>query len=404
MGDAALRTPPNAPPPLPLRVGVIGLGFMGSTHVRCYQAATHAGVACRLDAVADRDAARLTGTAAVAGNIGTGTPERLFDPRLVRTYSSPPDLIADPAIDAVSICTYTRSHVDLAIAAIHAGKHVLVEKPVALDIAEAERLEREAASHPGQVCMPAMVMRFWAGWGMVRDAIRAGARVPSDGASLASASASERASLTDLGPLRSLTLTRRGSTPAWSPRFYGDLGQTGGALFDLHVHDADFVLWSLGMPTRVSTTGDLRHATTIYRYLGRRTRSSGSGAGVPIHVVAEGGTDHDPAHGFHIRMTACFEHATIDFDLGRTPNMLIARNAQAAPALDTSTPELAPFDAEIRAFVAAALAARAAPAKPAPQPVPIADAVAVLRLLHAEKASMDAGHEVDLASSTLGSP
>lgn len=394
MGDAAPSTPPNASPSPPLRVGVIGLGFMGSTHVRCYQAATHAGVVCRLDAVADQDAARLTGTAAVAGNIDTGTPERLFDPTLVRTYSSPPDLIADPAIDAVSICTYTRSHVDLAIAALRAGKHVLVEKPVALDIAEAERLEREAAAHPGQVCMPAMVMRFWAGWGMVRDAIRADAGKPSDRANLASASASGRASSTDLGPLRSLTLTRRGSTPAWSPRFYGDLGQTGGALFDLHVHDADFVLWSLGMPTRVSTTGDLRHATTIYRY--PSPNKLGGGSGAPIHVVAEGGTDHDPAHGFHIRMTACFEHATIDFDLGRTPNMLIARDGQAAPALDPATPELAPFDAEIRAFVAAAQAARAAPAKPAPQPVPIADAVVVLRLLHAEKASMDAGHEVDL--------
>ncbi|MCA9288319.1 MAG: Gfo/Idh/MocA family oxidoreductase, partial [Phycisphaerales bacterium] len=126
MADAPSSPPAHAEPPPPLRVGVIGLGFMGSTHVRCYQAATLAGVACRLDAVADQDGARLTGTAAIAGNIGTGTPERLFDPARVRTYSRPPDLIADPAIDAVSICTYTRSHVDLAIAALHAGKHVLV--------------------------------------------------------------------------------------------------------------------------------------------------------------------------------------------------------------------------------------------------------------------------------------
>lgn len=354
----------------PINVGVIGLGFMGSTHVRCYQAAEAAGLPCRLAAVADRDPARLTGAAATTGNIGTGAADRLFDPAGVRTFTDPLALIADPWIDAVSICTHTKTHVELALAALRGGKHVLVEKPVALARAEAQRLVDEAARHPDLVCMPAMVMRFWPGWPLVAAAIRdaLAARGPH-------------------GPLRSLTLTRRGSTPGWSPRFYADLDESGGALFDLHVHDADFILWSLGEPESVVSTGDLRHLTTIYRFARHAAGGAGGAAPAPIHVVAEGGTDHDPAHGFHIRLTAVFERATFDFDLNRTPNLIIASGGSATPI---PAPPEGPFDHEVRAFVAACASLR----RPIPQPVPIADAVRVLRLLHAEKRSLTERREI----------
>lgn len=340
--------------PEPIRVGVIGLGFMGSTHARCYQSAAAAGWPCRLAAVADRSPDRLTGLAAVTGNIATGPPDRLFDPALVRTFTDPVALIADPSIDAVSICTHTRTHVDLAIAALRAGKHVLVEKPLALDIADAQRLIPVAAAHPQLVCMPAMVMRFWPGWPMVRDAIRSHTH----------------------GPLRALTLTRRGSTPPWSPDFYANPAESGGALFDLHVHDADFILWCLGTPTSVTSTGDERHVTTIYRY-----------PHIP-HVVAEGGTDHDPAHGFHIRLTAVFERATIDFDLSRTPNLIISTNSVKH---EKPAPPEGPFDLELRAFLDA-IGGRT-------QPVPVTDAVAAIRLLHAERQSLIARQPVLLDAS-----
>lgn len=363
-----------------VRVGVIGLGFMGSTHVRCYQSAAATGARCELAAVADRDVQRLTGLAPIAGNIATGGGERLFDPARVRAYPDPAGLIADAEIDAVSICTHTRSHVDLAIAALAAGKHVLIEKPLALDIESARRVVLASGERPDLVCMPAMVMRFWPGWPLVRDAIRSGAH----------------------GGLRALTLTRRGSTPGWSPEFYADLGATGGALFDLHVHDADFVLWCFGAPERVCSTGDQRHITTIYRYADARGSDaraavprSGEGTGrPPMHVVAEGGTDHDPGLGFHIRLTAVFERATIDFDLSRSPNLMMFEGGQGRPI---PVPAEGPFDVEIRAFVGAVAAARdrSRGQGAAVQPVPIGEALAVIRLLHAEKRSMEEGREVE---------
>src|SRR3954468_21614645 len=123
-------------PPAKIGVGVIGLGFMGQIHVRAYQSAAADGLPCELRAVCDPDSARLTGHPSAAGNLGPGPgAQPLFDPAHVRGHTDADSLLADPSINLVSICTYTDSHVDLALRALRAGKHVLVEKPVAIGAA-----------------------------------------------------------------------------------------------------------------------------------------------------------------------------------------------------------------------------------------------------------------------------
>jgi predicted dehydrogenase len=117
----------------------------------------------------------------------------------------------------VSICTPTDSHIELAMTALAAGRHVLVEKPVALRSAEVARLA-QAAAPAGRVCMPAMCMRFWPGWEWLKERIEAG----------------------EFGRVRSATFQRVGAPPDWSA-FYGDYARSGGPLHDLHIHDADFI-------------------------------------------------------------------------------------------------------------------------------------------------------------------
>ena len=70
-----------------------------------------------------------------------------------RTYETPEALLADPAVDAVSILTNLESHLEFAVMALEAGKHVLVEKPVGVSVAEIEAL-RKLADRLGLVCMP----------------------------------------------------------------------------------------------------------------------------------------------------------------------------------------------------------------------------------------------------------
>jgi myo-inositol 2-dehydrogenase / D-chiro-inositol 1-dehydrogenase len=104
--------------PTPLSFGLIGAGWIGSFH-------------------AETLARRLPGArlAAVADPV-PGAAERLPAPR---AYRDPLDLIADPAIDAVAICSPAATHADLVVAAAQAGKHVFCEKPMALTLDDADR-------------------------------------------------------------------------------------------------------------------------------------------------------------------------------------------------------------------------------------------------------------------------
>lgn len=347
-------------------VGVIGLGFMGRTHLAAYQAAERDGFPCRVVAVCDPDPERRLGRApGSAGNIaaaGSAGAERMFDPAQVRGHETAERLLADPAVQLVSICTYTDSHVELALAALAAGKHVLVEKPVALRSADVQRLAvaAQAASAHGLCCMPAMCMRFWPGWPWLRDRVRDGS----------------------LGAVRSATFQRLGSGPAWSAEFYRDSARSGGALFDLHVHDADFVHWCFGPPRSVFAAGNEQHVTALYGY--------GDGAGdAPAHVSAEGAWDLAPGAGFRMRFVVNFERATAEFDLSRTP-ALVLHTAEGTSAVETAEPGVKTgYDGQVRHLVGVIAAGRT------DTRATIDEALNVTRLLEAERESQRTGRAVN---------
>jgi len=155
-------------------VAVLGLGFMGRTHIGAYRAANAAGHENELVAVCDSDRDRRRGLPGGAGNFEKGEKlDLMFDPTTVLAYADPAELFADSGVQLVSICTHTDSHVDLAIQALEAGKHVLVEKPVALHSADVERLA-DAAEASSTLCMPAHCMRFWPAWRWLRDVVAVG--------------------------------------------------------------------------------------------------------------------------------------------------------------------------------------------------------------------------------------
>ena len=111
-----------------LRVGVIGYGYWGPNLVRNFMACPGSSVVAVSDLVEDRL-----------------LPLRKLYPNL-RTTNNSTDVISDPSIDAIVIATPVTSHYDLAIAALRAGKHVLVEKPLASNSEQAVRLIDEASS------------------------------------------------------------------------------------------------------------------------------------------------------------------------------------------------------------------------------------------------------------------
>ncbi len=103
-----------------LRLGVIGAGWAGQRQIR---AASELPNRIKIIALADNDSEHLRATAATLG--------------IATTYTRSDDLLADRQLDAVSICTPHALHRPMAIAAAEAGLHILVEKPMALTVADA---------------------------------------------------------------------------------------------------------------------------------------------------------------------------------------------------------------------------------------------------------------------------
>jgi predicted dehydrogenase len=108
-------------------VGVIGYGYWGPNLVRNFMSDT----GWRVISVCDRSESRLA-------EVG-----RLYP--TITTTRNPEDLFRNPAIDAIAIATPVATHSELAMAALRAGKHVLVEKPIASTSAEASQMIEKAA-------------------------------------------------------------------------------------------------------------------------------------------------------------------------------------------------------------------------------------------------------------------
>ncbi len=125
----------------PLRAGVVGLGMMGRNHVRVWDEVIE-GV--ELVAVADPDPEAL---------------RRATTGRGARGYPDPATMFAEEQLDLVSIVAPTSLHLPVTLAALAAGAHVLVEKPIASDRVEAEAMI-DAAERAGRILTVGHIERF----------------------------------------------------------------------------------------------------------------------------------------------------------------------------------------------------------------------------------------------------
>jgi predicted dehydrogenase len=291
---------------MPLQIAIVGLGFMGATHVR----ATQKLPSVRLAGVVDSDEKKLSGDLRdVGGNLGV--PGELLDFSDVRKFRRLEEALADPAIDAVDICLPTDLHASAAIMALRAGKHVLVEKPIALDAAAGEEVVREAEKS-GRILMAGQVLRFLPAYSTAAKLIRSG----------------------ELGAIRMAWFRRNCARPAWGG-WLTNPQRSGGGIFDLLIHDVDYAGWLFGEPASISAvgSGDLISATFHY-------------PGAP--VVIEGGWHAQGPYPFSMAFTVAGDLGTLEFSSAGLPLTLSRKNAGASELVET--PETDGFEREIGYF------------------------------------------------------
>jgi predicted dehydrogenase len=186
-----------------LRLGVIGYGFMGKMHADIYNQLSQV----ELVAVSDVEEKRFK-EAPIDG---------------VKFYPDYNDLLTDPDIDAVSICVGDKVHLQPAVAAARAGKHIFLEKPIALDIDDAHMIEAEAQKAHVKL-MIGFLLRFDPRYAGVKDYIKQG----------------------KIGEIVHIH-ARRNSPKSEGPARYK--GSTP-LVFHVTIHDLDLIFWLLNQKVK----------------------------------------------------------------------------------------------------------------------------------------------------------
>jgi predicted dehydrogenase len=299
-----------------VRIGIAGIGFMGMIHFLAARNLRGAAVA----AIHSRNAKKLSGDwRGIRGNFGP--PGEVMDLGPIRRHDRYESLVADPDIDLVDICTPTGQHESMTLAALAAGKHVLVEKPIALTLATADRMVA-AARAAGRLLMVGQVLPFFPEFAYLADATRGGR----------------------FGRLLSGRFVRVISRPDWSSTI-ADVAQTGGPAIDLHIHDTHFIRLLCGMPQSVMATGRTEgpavvHLNALYQY----------GPDGPSIVCTSGALAQKGrpfVHGYEV----FFERATVIFESSCQPLTVLTSNGQVqTPALGSGDP-VTGFACELQAAV-----------------------------------------------------
>ena len=268
-----------------MRVAVLGLGFMGSTHLKALLAIPGAEVV----AVFSGDERKLSGDfTGIQGNLG-GPGERL-DLSHATKYREIGQVLRDARVEAVDICLPTPLHESVSIDALRAGKHVLVEKPMALDRASAERMIAEAGRQK-RVLMVAQVLRFFGAYRALAEILASG----------------------QLGAPRSALFRRRCGPPGWSG-WLNDPEQSGGAVLDLLIHDIDMCLHLFGKPQSISATGPEAPAAGIDLMTAELHYAGGWTA------IVTGGWHASKSYPFSMEYTVVAERGTVEYSsTGREP-------------------------------------------------------------------------------------
>jgi UDP-N-acetylglucosamine 3-dehydrogenase len=216
-----------------LRIGVIGLGWFGEIHCEAI-----IGVAnLELAALCTRTPDRLK---AMADKFG-----------VKKTFTDYHKMLADPDIDAVSIVTMWDQHTDPTVAALEAGKHVFLEKPMASTVADCNKIIAASKKAKG-ILQIGHICRFNPRYRMAKQAIDAG----------------------KIGKIVALS-SRRNIPAAWTPEILNKIGPIVGDA----IHDTDIMLWFTGdrVASAYAQTVSVRNlkfpdiGQTMYRFKGGAT-------------------------------------------------------------------------------------------------------------------------------------
>ncbi|MBP1043004.1 Gfo/Idh/MocA family oxidoreductase [Vagococcus sp. BWB3-3] len=271
-----------------LKVGLVGLGFMGNSHLQNYLRLEEEGFPIKLVAICDVDEAKQGG-ALVEGNLPTGVSPVDFSQYTF--YQDMAEMIEKEDLDYVDLCLPTYLHSPKAVEAMSLGMPVFCEKPMAIS-SEAAQEMIDASEKYGKQLMIGQTLRFFPSYLYVKETIDSGR----------------------YGKVVAGSFFRGGTTPIWSwENWLLKKDKSGGCLLDQHIHDVDTINWLFGPPESVSTSGKVINEGNGYDIVS----SNYHYADGKVVNAEDDWTINNDDFGFEMRFRVNFERGTIILENGK---------------------------------------------------------------------------------------
>lgn len=293
-----------------LKIALIGTGFIGETHLKVWQAMKNAQITA----------------------VCTTTPEKgacIAKKYACRHYQNLSELLSCEDVDIVDICTPTFLHEQNIMTAASFGKHIICEKPLTLTLESMDRIISRV-NETGIYLLTGQVLRFWTEYVTVKELFDSGA----------------------IGKVHGVYAHRLAQYPP-DTSWRHDSGNSGGGLFDLTLHDVDFLLYLFGEVDTLYATG-YKSASGCWDHVSvLLTFKSG------INATIEGVLGMTNGYPFSTTLRIIGEYGTVDYDMSAGVNIekldqsrssVIFYQNDHSPKLLEPAASRTDFDAELHYF------------------------------------------------------
>jgi predicted dehydrogenase len=332
-----------------VKVGIIGTGNMAKTHADAYK--------------------KISGVE-IAGFVGNSETQGRqvalnYDSEYFVSLAA---LLDRKDIQVVDICVPTDLHESYVIQSAEAGRHILCEKPLSLELDSVDRMIA-AVSKAGVKFMVAQVLRFWPEYVAIKEMYDNGS----------------------LGQLNVISASRMAQHPNWGD-WFKDVSRSGGGLFDLHWHDIDFMSYLLGPVESVYAVGRKYDNGAWDHVVSNLTFCNGTKAsiegcfrmpdGYPFSASFRGigdetGIDYKFSAGFNLEDLESSSSSLTVFKKGQEPTRIVPEQND-------------PFHKELQYFIDCVVNDQE------PKVVTPAESREVLRIILAIKQSLETGEIIKL--------
>ncbi|MFV0520240.1 MAG: Gfo/Idh/MocA family protein [Lachnospirales bacterium] len=272
-----------------LKVGLVGLGFMGSSHLSVYKKMIADGLDVEVVAICDVCESKFTGKG-TQGNLDTVSSD--LDLSSYNLYTDMEEMIEKEDLDFVDLAVPTFIHDKLAIIAMKKGVDVFCEKPMAICYSDCQDMIK-TSKETGKKLMIGQTLRYWNTYEYLKETI----------------------DNNSLGKVTSGYFFRGGSTPIWSwENWLLTKDRSGGALLDQHIHDVDAINWLFGVPKAVSTIGKIVYEGSGYDALSTNYIYENN----MVINAQDDWTINGKGFGFKMMYRVNFEKGAIVYEQGKT--------------------------------------------------------------------------------------